>query len=862
MAMTPMMKQWKRVKEENPGVLVFFRLGDFYEMFYDDAIIASKVLEITLTGRDCGMEERAPMCGVPYHSVDNYLKKLLSAGYKVAICEQMEDPALAKGIVKRDVIRIITPGTIVEPEFLDANDNNYIISLYVEGSTVGIAVSDISTGEFFVEEMDVGGLNDLFYKYQPKECVVNAPIKLHQEIPLNVLKAEYYEENTVKDCIGNQFGSEKDFVDMPLAKKAAGSLLQYFYNTQKRALYHIREVVTVNEQKYMGLDEMVQKNLELTQNFADGKKKGSLYGVLDKTVTAIGARMMKKWILNPLTDIGAIQNRLDAVEESVDNTIFRLSLRDILKNFYDMERIISKVCYQTANARDLISLKNSIGLLPEVKRYLQTVKADLYQKYVADFDTLDDLYALLDKAVNEEAPLVLREGYLIKDHYNADVDEYRNILKNGKQWIIDLEAKEREETGIKFLKVKFNKVFGYFIEVTKSNVNMVPEDRYIRKQTTVNGERYITEELKTFETKLLGAEEKVKSLEYELFVEIRNRVMNETNRIQPMAKMIGELDAILSLGEVAVDNNYVRPEVNGSNVIDIADGRHPVIERLLKDDIFIPNDLYIDTATNNLFIITGPNMAGKSTYMRQLALIVIMAQMGSFVPARKASVGVADQIFTRIGASDNLSQGQSTFMVEMMEVAHLLKKATPKSIVILDEVGRGTSTFDGLSIAWATLEYIQEHVKARTLFATHYHELIDLENYMDGVKNYRVIVKEDKGEVEFLHRIVPGGTSKSYGIHVAKLAGLPEELINRAELILNKVEKNSKISLTQGESLYPETEEDYIPKEKEQPLSKEYQKIMDELYTIDLYSITPIESMSILNHLIIEAKKIKEGRSE
>ena len=807
---SPMMQHYLDTKKDYKDSILFYRLGDFYEMFFDDAILASRELELTLTGKECGQEERAPMCGVPFHAAENYIARLISKGYKVAICEQMEDPKQAKGIVKREVIRVVTPGTVIESNLLDEKKNNYIMSVYKSGIYFGIAVCDVSTGDFratqIKETNNFSAALDEISRYSPAEIVVNNLMydtteeiaKIRERFQIYISKQEdnkfsnNVEELTSKYNVVDESENKIEINDKTLCICAINGLLTYILETQKTNLDHINKIILYNNTKYMCLDINARRNLELTEKLRDKSKKGTLLWVLDKTSTSMGGRRLRRWINDPLLDIEKINKRLNSVKELKDNPILRGDIADLLKKVYDIERLVGKISYGNANARDLISLKNSVKQLPELKKIMSNTESTLLKELYNELDILEDIYNIIDVAIVEEPPISVKEGGIIKLGYDEEIDHLKKATTEGKSWVLEIEAKERETTGIKGLKVGFNKVFGYFIEVTKSNLSMVP-DRFIRKQTLANCERYITEELKKVENEILGAEEKVVNLEYNAFCEIREKIEKQILRVQKSASIIATLDVLTSLATVADDMNYVMPIVDNSGMIDIKDGRHPVIEKILPGGSFVENDTYLDKNDNRLAIITGPNMAGKSTYMRQVALITLMAQVGSFVPASYAKIGVVDKIFTRVGASDDLSMGQSTFMVEMMEVAAILKEATSNSLVILDEIGRGTSTYDGLSIAWAVAEYISDKEKcgAKTLFATHYHELTSLEEKLEGVKNYSVAVKEKGEDVIFLRKIVPGGTDESYGVHVAKLAGVPQVVTKRANEILKTLERKS-----------------------------------------------------------------------
>lgn len=810
---SPMMQHYLETKEQYKDCILFYRLGDFYEMFFEDALTASRELEITLTGKDCGQAERAPMCGVPFHAAEMYIARLISKGYKVAICEQLEDPKNAKGIVKRDVIRVVTPGTVIESNLLEEKKNNYIMSIFKKGIYFGVAVCDISTGEFYATSINESNnferLLDEMSRFAPSEIVVNSllylanaeidKIKERFNLYVSQVEDEVFSED-IENIKNNyevitDYGEKiEDLHNNLFMVSAVNGLLAYLNQTQKIKLEHINKIQVYSTNRYMALDISARRNLEITEKMRDKAKKGTLLWVLDKTSTSMGGRMLRRWLNDPLIDKYEITGRLDAVEELKNSIMLRGDIIENLKKVYDIERLIGKISYGNANARDMISLKSSVKELPEIKRILSTTNSNMLKKLYKDLDELKDVYELIQSAIIEEPPISVKEGGMIKKGYNSEVDELKCATTDGKKWLMQLEVDEKEKTGIKNLKVGFNKVFGYFIEVTKSNLNQVP-DRFIRKQTLTNAERFITEELKELEDKILGSQEKLIDLEYNLFLEIRCKLACEIARIQKTANVISTLDVLTSFATVAEDLNYVKPEITEDGIIDIKGGRHPVIEKMLPSGAFVDNDTYLDKAHDRLSIITGPNMAGKSTYMRQVALITLMAQVGSFVPAASASIGIVDKIFTRVGASDDLSMGQSTFMVEMMEVANILKEATSNSLVILDEIGRGTSTYDGLSIAWAVASYIADKEKcgAKTLFATHYHELTQLEDKEEGIKNYSIAVKEKGEDIIFLRKIVEGGTDESYGIHVAKLAGVPAPVVKKANEILKSLERKSSI---------------------------------------------------------------------
>ena len=858
---SPMMKHYLQMKEEYSDCIVFYRLGDFYEMFFDDAKTASRELELTLTGKDCGQEERAPMCGIPFHAAESYIARLIEKGYKVAICEQLEDPKTAKGIVKRDVIRVVTPGTVIESNMLDEKKNNYIMSIYKKGIYFGLAVCDVTTGEFLSTKIEDNNnfalLLDEISKYNPAEIIVNKmlfnckeeidEIKLRFKAYINCFDEEMFKKDAEHLIESYNFTDDnekriEDINERILQIPAINGLLDYLNQTQKIKLEHINIIKMYSTSKYMSLNITSRRNLELTEKMNNKGKKGTLLWVLDKTYTSMGGRLLRKWINEPLIDVIEINKRLNAVEELKDNLIFRGDITDCLKRIYDIERLVGKIAYGNTNARDMISLKNSLKQLPYLKNILGTSKSELLQNLYINLDELTDIHDLIEKAIVEDPPIAITEGGIIKLGYNEEVDELKNATTQGKNWLIELEAKEKEETGIKNLKVGFNKVFGYYFEVTKSYLNQVP-DRYIRKQTLANCERYITEELNDLESKILGAEGKVVDLEYKLFIEIRSKIAVNIERLQKASNIVSILDVLTSFAIIAEDLNYTKPEVNDEGIIDIQGGRHPVIEKMLPEGNFIDNDTYLDNATDRLSIITGPNMAGKSTYMRQVALITLMAQIGSFVPANSAKIGVVDKIFTRVGASDDLSMGQSTFMVEMMEVAEILREATEKSLVILDEIGRGTSTYDGLSIAWAVVEYIanKEKCGAKTLFATHYHELTELEAQIEGVKNYSIAVKEKGEDVIFLRKIVKGGTDESYGVHVARLAGVPKEVTKRANEILRGLERKSILGKKNLEK-----ENKKVATGQLDMYNYKLAELAHEIDKINLNELTPIDALNIL----------------
>ncbi len=801
--LTPMMQQYMDTKQQYKDCILFYRLGDFYEMFFDDALTASKELEITLTGKNCGLEDRAPMCGIPYHAVEGYLNRLVSKGYKVAICEQVEDPKLTKGIVKREVVRIVTPGTNLNTQALDESKNNYIMSIVYIADKYGLSVADVSTGDYFVTEIESSRkLLDEIYKFSPTEIICNEPfymsgmdlddLKHRLRITIYALEPWYFDDALCTKALKQHFSvatlESLGLTDYECGMIGAGALLQYLYETQKTSLAHMSKLISYTTGKFMLIDSSTRRNLELCETLREKQKRGSLLWVLDKTKTAMGARTLRSYVEQPLIDNLEITKRLDAVEELKNEAIAREEIREYLTPVYDLERLISKITYQSANPRDLMAFKSSLQMLPHIHYILMDMHSPLLQEIQTELDTLEDLYKLIDKSIIEEPPLAMKEGGIIKEGYHNDVDTLRKAKSEGKNWLAQLEAEEREKTGIKNMKIKYNKVFGYYLEVTNANKDLVP-DYYTRKQTLANAERYIIPRLKELEDTILGAEDKLYALEYELYSQVRDTIAKEVIRIQATAKAIAKIDVFSSLALVAERHNYVRPKINEKGVIDIKNGRHPVVEKMIPNDMFIANDTYLDDKKNRVSIITGPNMAGKSTYMRQSALIVLMAQIGTFVPAESANIGIVDRIFTRVGASDDLASGQSTFMVEMTEVANILRNATSNSLLILDEIGRGTSTFDGLSIAWAVVEHISNNklLGAKTLFATHYHELTELEGKIESVNNYCIAVKEKGDDIVFLRKIVKGGADKSYGIQVAKLAGVPESVITRAKEIVTEL---------------------------------------------------------------------------
>ncbi|NLY17836.1 MAG: DNA mismatch repair protein MutS [Clostridiaceae bacterium] len=859
MKLTPMMQQYMDTKEKYKDCLLFFRLGDFYEMFFEDAITASRELEITLTGRDCGLDERAPMCGVPWHSAHNYIAKLINKGYKVAICEQVEDPALAKGIVKREVTRVITPGTVTDPTMLEEKKNNFLMTIYCRQKYFGVAVADVTTAEFYVTQIVYGNtikkLYDEISKYHPSEILVNSdfqsimPVKELSEktgIYVSVMEDEAYLPDEAIKRVGDTDGDSL-LKNQELAAIAAGALIYYLKETQKVDLEHIHKIKPYQIESYMMIDSSSRRNLELTETLKERKKRGSLLWVLDKTMTAMGGRLLRKWIEQPLLDVDEINKRLDAVEELMEKFMIRNEIMELLKRVYDMERLSAKLIVGNVNGRDLISLKASIGQIPAIIDMIHGLKAEYCCDIRNATDPLTDVYDIIESAIADEPPLTIKEGGVIKSGFSDEVDKYRNACVDGKQWVADLESREREATGIKNLKIKYNKVFGYYIEVTNSYLNQVP-DRYIRKQTLANCERYITEELKKIEDTILGAEEKVIELEYELFCQIRQEISAQVLRIQNTAAQMAVLDVLCSLAEVADRENYTKPKVGEDCEIKIKDGRHPVVEKMLDNGAFVPNDTLLDCYDNRVVIITGPNMAGKSTYLRQVALIALMAQMGSFVPATEAHIGVVDRIYTRIGASDDLASGQSTFMVEMMEVANILNNATPRSLLILDEIGRGTSTYDGLSIAWSVIEYINDkgRLGCRTLFATHYHELTELEEKLAGIKNCCIEVRKKGDDIIFLRKIKPGGADRSYGIEVAKLAGVPQLVIDRAKSLLEELDAADINKSGKHRRKNPKPLDGQLDLLSAGALSKGERDVIDEIRTLDTTSLTPLDALNRL----------------
>lgn len=878
-ALTPMMQQYMAIKEQYKDCILFYRLGDFYEMFYDDALTASRELEITLTGKNCGQEERAPMCGVPYHAVDVYLNKLVAKGYKVAICEQAEDPKQAKGIVKREVIRIVTPGTNLSQQALDEGRNNYLMCLVYDNNQFGLAITDISTGDFYTTEVaTLKELYDEIHRFSPSEIICNDSFymsgaslddfkdRLH--VSVSTLDTWYMDEAVSVQKIKEHFKVASldglGLTDFPSGTLAVGALLLYLYETQKNTLDNLTKITPYRSGGYMIIDSATNRNLELIETLREKQKKGSLLWVLDKTKTAMGARLMRNWIEQPLIEKKKITARQDAVEELYNDMITREEIREYLNAVYDLERLVTRISYRTANPRDLIAFKTSLGMIPPVKQLLSQAKSAELKEIDERMDCLEDIYDLIEKSIQDEPPIMIREGGMIKEGYNEDVDKFRLSRTEGKTWLAELEAREKEKTGIKNLRVRYNKVFGYYLEVTNSYKELVPED-WTRKQTLANAERYITPELKELEDMILGAEDKLAALEYDLYCEVRDSIGEQVVRIQETAKAIAHLDVLASLACVAQSNDYVRPSINTKGVIDIQGGRHPVVEKMNINQMFIDNDTYLDNKNHRISIITGPNMAGKSTYMRQSALIVLMAQIGSFVPAKSANIGIVDRIFTRVGASDDLASGQSTFMVEMTEVANILRNATSRSLLILDEIGRGTSTFDGLSIAWAVVEHISNPklLGAKTLFATHYHELTELEGKLDSVNNYCIAVREQGDDIIFLRKIIRGGADKSYGIQVARLAGVPDSVIDRAKEISSWLEETdvtdkAKNLQVRTSAKKKEVVREAVPAEKQMSLFDIYpadHPVLKELAGLDVSNMTPIQALNTLYEL---QKRLKE----
>ena len=877
--LTPMMQQFMTIKKKHPDSILFFRLGDFYEMFFEDALVASKILEITLTARECGLDEKAPMCGVPFHSADGYISKLIENGKKVAICEQVEEPSNKK-LVKREVVRIITPGTVIDEKVLDEKKNNYLCSLYLTKNECGIAYADVSTGSIFcvlLEDMASDRLLVSVYhelqKISPTETITNKSlVKLFSQLHLNT-EEPFIDSMSLLDSPSdwshyvNIIKTHFEVISIealgitPTDKAvvlAVGMLIDYLQNTQRIALSHLNHLVTYYPYDYMAIDSSTRKNLELVEPIRGTNKKNTLFYVIDHTKTAMGARKLKKWLLEPLQNISGIEDRQDAVECLYHDTLAANNITQHLKQVYDIERLLSRIVYGNCNARDMNALKQSIEVLPDLVSDISSLNCDLFKDISTKLDTLKDVYDLIGTSIVENPPVSIKEGGLIKDGYHTELDELREITTHGKDWINQLVAKERESTGIKNLKIGFNRIFGYYIEVTKSYIKLVP-DHYIRKQTLANAERYVTPDLKEMESKILNASAKLEKLEYELFQEIRTFVNNQLIRIQTSADYVAVLDALNSLCTVAIKNSYKRPKINHEGYINIVNGRHPVVEKVLLDNLFIPNNTYINTSDQRFSIVTGPNMAGKSTYMRQVALITILAHIGSFVPAEEADICLVDKVFSRVGASDDLSSGQSTFMVEMSEVSNIIKNATPDSLVILDEIARGTSTYDGLSIAWAVTEYMVEKIRSKTLFATHYHELSALEDKIEGIRNYKILIKESGDDIIFLRKIAKGSVDKSYGIHVARLAGIPNDLIKRAFDILHKLELSDFSSSKPTSTDLMRTEKSVADQMAFWDLNNEYKAFINEsLMPININHLTPIQAMNLLSDLIEKAKELNQ----
>ena len=871
-SLSPMMVHYCQTKCAYKDSILFYRLGDFYEMFFEDAKTVSRELELTLTGKDCGLSERAPMCGIPYHAAETYINRLIDKGYKVAICEQVEDPKTAKGIVKREVTRIVTPGTNLNMQELDEGKNNYLMSIVCVGDHFGVSTADITTGDCYVTEIDEERkLWDEINKFLPAEIICNDAFlvsgvdvddlrnRLH--ISVFALESWYFGDDLCKQTLLEHFKISSleglGLADYDSGVIAAGSLFRYLLDTQKNTMEHMNKIIPYTTDRYMVIDSSSRRNLELVETLREKQKRGSLLWVLDKTKTAMGARMLRNFVEQPLIDANAINERLDAVTELNMQAMLREEIREYLNPVYDLERLVSRISYRSANPRDLLAFKSSLEMIPHIKNLLANFTSPLLVRINEQMDGLEDLYSLLEASITEDPPLAVKEGGIIREGYNEQVDTYRNSKTQGKSWLAQLEAEEKEKTGIRNLKIKYNKVFGYYLEVTNSFKELVPE-YYTRKQTLTNAERYITPKLKELEDMILGAEDKLFALEYDLFCQVREELAAQIPRIQETAKAIAQLDVYASLSVVAQRNNYVRPTVNTKGVIDIKNGRHPVVEKMINNDMFIANDTYLDNGSKRVSVITGPNMAGKSTYMRQTALIVLMAQIGSFVPAEKAKIGVVDRIFTRVGASDDLASGQSTFMVEMTEVANILRNATAKSLLILDEIGRGTSTFDGLSIAWAVIEHISNTklLGAKTLFATHYHELTELEGKIPGVNNYCIAVKERGDDIVFLRKIVKGGADKSYGIQVAKLAGVPDSVLDRAkelvdELVHTDITSTFKDLAENSRKTKPKAVH-YDEVDLEQISlfdTVQDQDIIEELKKLDITTLTPMDAMNTLYRL-------------
>lgn len=867
--LSPMMQEYVKKKEQYKDCILFYRLGDFYEMFFQDALTVTKELELTLTGKDCGLEERAPMCGVPFHAAETYINRLIEKGYKVAICEQVEDPKKARGLVKREVIRVVTPGTTLDAASLDESRNNYLMSVVATEGRFGCAIADITTGDCFLTEVDKPQkLLDEINKFVPAEIICNDAffmsgvdtddLKNRLGICVFPLDAWYFDDGLCKRTLMEHFHVNAleglGIQDYDSGVIASGALFLYLQETQKSALSHMAGIRPYAAEKYMLIDSSSRRNLELVETLREKNKRGSLLWVLDKTKTAMGARTLRSYVEQPLIDAEEINERLEALEELNQSPMLRDEIREYLNPIYDLERLISRISYQSANPRDLIAFSSSLEMLPYIRQIIKDFKSPLLTKICEDMDPLEDIAELIRSAIVEEPPLAQKDGGIIREGYNSDVDKFRRSRTDGKKWLTELEAREKERTGIKNLKIKYNRVFGYSLEVTNSFKNLVPEN-YIRKQTLTNAERYITQELKDLEDLILGAEDKLYALEYELFCEVRDKVGAEVVRIQKTAKAVAALDVFASLALVAQRNNYVRPKINENGVLDIKNGRHPVVEQMIENDMFIANDTYLDNQKKRISIITGPNMAGKSTYMRQTALIVLMAQIGSFVPAEKANIGIVDRIFTRVGASDDLASGQSTFMVEMTEVANILRNATSRSLLILDEIGRGTSTFDGLAIAWAVIEHISDTklCGAKTLFATHYHELTELEGKISGVNNYCIAVKEKGDDIVFLRKIVKGGADKSYGIQVARLAGVPDPVIRRAKELVEEL-SDADITAAVKDLTAPKKKQKIVYDQVDMAQMSLFDTVQDndiveEIKNLDMSHLTPMEAMNILYNL-------------
>lgn len=870
--LTPMMQQYIETKKQYSDCILFYRLGDFYEMFFDDAKTVSKELELTLTGKDCGLEERAPMCGVPYHALDNYLTRLVDKGYKVAICDQTEDPKLAKGLVKREVTRIVTPGTNINLQSLEESKNNYLMCIAYFQNKIGVSVADVTTGDFYMTEVDtLAKLTDELYKYMPSEIICNdafimsgfdlESLKNRLKMAVYSLEPWYFDDDACRKCLMEHFKVSSlkglGIDDFPIGMISAGAAMKYLLDTQKTELSHITHITPYLASRFMLIDSATRRNLELTETLREKQKRGSLLWVLDKTKTAMGARQLRNDIEQPLVDIEEINDRLDTIEQLCKNTVSRDEIREYLNPIYDMERLLGKVSYKSANPRDLIAFASSMEMLPHIKTVLRDLDARLLHEIDEQIDGLEDLCELIKNSICDEPPMLIREGGIIREGFDADIDRLRTAKTEGKNWLAKLEEEDRERTGIKNLKIKYNKVFGYYFEVTNSFKDMVPDD-YVRKQTLVNAERYTTPKLKELEDTILNAEDKLNTLEYDMFCKIRDDIASQLERIQKTAKAVARLDVFASLSVVAEQNHYVRPSLNDKGVIDIKDGRHPVVEKMIDHDMFVANDTYLNNGNHCISVITGPNMAGKSTYMRQSALIVLMAQLGSFVPAKSANIGIVDRIFTRVGASDDLASGQSTFMVEMNEVANILRNATPKSLLVLDEIGRGTSTYDGLSIAWAVIEHISNKklLGAKTLFATHYHELTELEGKISNVNNYCIAVKEKGDDIVFLRKIIKGGADRSYGIQVAKLAGVPDMVIDRAKEIAEQLSDNDITQKVQSITVdlksdrkKPKHYDDVDMGQMSLLDTVKDEDIINELSEIDISTLTPLDALNTLYRL-------------